>query len=42
MLVIGSSLDRHFTDELASQVFAGVQSPERPSRPTRASARKRA
>jgi AcrR family transcriptional regulator len=41
MLVIGSSLDRRFTDELVSQVFAGVQADARPTRPTPASARKR-
>jgi hypothetical protein len=41
MLVIGSSLDQRFTDELVSQVFAGVQSDVRPIRPKPASARKR-
>ena len=40
MLVIGSPLDRHFTDELISQVFLGVQSRVRPYRSTAAPARK--
>lgn len=42
MLVIGSSLDRPFTDELVSQVFGGVRSPKRPARPRPTPARKRA
>jgi AcrR family transcriptional regulator len=41
MFVIGSSLDRRFTDKLVSQVFSGVQSDVRPTRTPPASTRKR-
>jgi hypothetical protein len=42
MFVVGTSLDRRFTDELVSQVFAGVASRVQLSHPMSASAGKRA